>query len=444
MVIVFFCNFAGENFLNMKQIQNIVDYLLEWLLDSKDLASQVVYSDNPDEYKGKRLAIVPSDFFSNNVYLTQESLVKKVKYYLQFRGWIDGMEDNKYIPVLLGTDQIVEQDGCIVLHADIIASTFYLLTRYEELVNPVRDEYGRFPAKESFLARVGMLHYPIVDEYSDYLRSLLGIEPRRRKLQKIFLTHDVDTVAFYRHLRGFAGGIKRFEFRAAVKAQKGLVDDAAYTFPWLIENDSRITNAEQIYFLKAGIKSEGFDYPMYDLQGADVQQLLLLLANNNISIGLHCSYASGANSSLISDEKNRLQQVVGKTIKRTRYHYLRTCSVDDYQALADIGVAEDFTMGFAQLAGFRLGTCRPVRWINPRTLEVTNLVLHHLTAMDCSLSDYMKLDADDSFRYVRDLIEQAAYHGGEISLLWHNSVFAHQTWQKDIYLRLLAYLKTIQ
>ena len=29
------------------------------------------------------------------------------------------------------------------------------------------------------------------------------------------------------------------------------------------------------------------------------------------------------------------------------------------------GITDDFTMGYADIAGFRLGTCRSVRWINP-------------------------------------------------------------------------------
>lgn len=428
----------------MQHLQHVANYLIQWLLDSPQDAQNVVYSSNPDDWKGKRLVIIPSEFFSEGVYLTPNSLVGKVKYFLTSRALIDGIEDTKYLPVLFGSDRIEQKDNCIILYADLIASTFYLITRYEELINNARDRHGRFPAHESYPGRVGMMHYPIVDEYAGFLRNLLGIKTTQRKLQKIYLTHDVDTIAFYRHLRGFAGAVKRRHLSDAIHAQKSLSDDPAYTFPWLIENDSKINNAQQIYFLKAGLQNQNYDYPAYNLLGQDAQQLLLLLEQNHISIGLHCSYASGNDSTLLIDEKQHLQQALGKTIHQTRYHYLRSCSPDDFQTLNDIGIDQDFTMGFAQLAGFRLGTCRPVRWINPRTLTVTNLVLHHLTAMDCSLSDYMKLDTNDSFIYVRDLIRQAAYHCGEISLLWHNSIFPQQPEQKQLYLKILNYLNTIQ
>lgn len=417
-----------------------INYLIEWLLDDPELAKLTVYSSNPEDWEGKRLVIRPSDFFDEDVFLTPKTIINKAAGFLPSKGWIGGMEDKKFIPVLFGKAEVHEENEKIILDADLIASTFYLVTRYEELINTNRDEHGRFPANQSWLMRNGMMHYPIVDEYSDYLRCLLGKEIKPRKLKNIYLTHDIDTIEFYRHLRGFAGGLYRGQFRQAFDAQKALTHDAAYTFPWLIEQDNKVATAKQIYFIKAGESDKGHDYPMYNLYGADFQQLLLLLNDKRISLGLHCSYAAGEDNDLIEEERQRLQNAVGKTITKTRYHYLRTTQPSDFQTIADIDITDDFTMGYAQLAGFRLGTCRPVCWINPQTRQVTPLTLHPLTVMDCSLYEYMKLDIDDSYRYVIDLIDQSAYHGGEISLLWHNSTFPHNPSQKELYIRLIDYL----
>jgi len=423
---------------------DFITYLIEWLADDHELAQQIVYSSNPKDWENKRLVIKPSHFFDDGVFLTEKTLVDKANSFLPSRGWIDGMEDVKYIPILFGTNEVHEENGKIILYADLIASTFYLTTRYEEIVNPIRDSHGRFPAQESWLMRNGMMHFPIVDEYSDYIRSLLTKEKKQKHhLKNIYLTHDIDTIDFYRHIRGFLGGLWRRQFKSAFNALKGLEHDAAYTFPWLIETDSKVPQAQQLYFIKAGNSDRGYDYPMYDLYGSDMQKLLLLLEDNNVSYGLHCSYAAGEDSSLLAEERNKLQNVIGKRITSTRYHYLRTCTTDDFQALADMGITDDFSMGFAQLAGFRMGTCRPIKWINPLTKTVTNLTLHPLTVMDNSLSEYMKLDAEDSYLYVKDLIEQSVYHGGEISLLWHNSNFANKPWQKELYTRLIYYIKSI-
>ncbi len=85
-----------------------------------------------------------------------------------------------------------------------------------------------------------------------------------------------------------------------------------------------------------------------------------------------------------------------------------------------------FTMGYADTVGFRLGTSRCVRWIDPRSRCVTNLRLHPLVAMDCSLSNsyYMNLTEEEATNTLLTLLAQIKKHHGEVVLLWHNTVFS--------------------
>src|SRR5690554_1350520 len=46
---------------------------------------------------------------------------------------------------------------------DIFASSFYMISRYEEYLPHVKDEKGRFMASESLAFQSGFLHQPIVD-----------------------------------------------------------------------------------------------------------------------------------------------------------------------------------------------------------------------------------------------------------------------------------------
>ena len=57
-------------------------------------------------------------------------------------------------------------------------------------------------------------------------------------------------------------------------------------------------------------------------------------------------------------------------------------------------ITDDFTMGYPDVAGFRLGTSRPVHWINPENKRISPLILHPLAIMECSLNEpvYMNLD----------------------------------------------------
>ena len=46
---------------------------------------------------------------------------------------------------------------------DVFAAVFYLITRYEEYLPQVRDQYGRFTPESSCLYQMGMLAKPLVD-----------------------------------------------------------------------------------------------------------------------------------------------------------------------------------------------------------------------------------------------------------------------------------------
>ena len=112
------------------------------------------------------------------------------------------------------------------------------------------------------------------------------------------------------------------------------------------------------------------------------------------------------------------------------------------QVLADAGFTDDFTMGFADQAGFRLQTTRAVRWINPKTMKLTSLTLHPLMVMDCTLSNdnYMGLTEDEAYYFCQRLFDKVKQHNGDLCLLWHNSNPAGNPWQKSIYTQLLELL----
>jgi len=46
---------------------------------------------------------------------------------------------------------------------DIFAASFYLLSRYEEYLPHVKDEYGRFTPNDSLAFKHDFLHQPVVD-----------------------------------------------------------------------------------------------------------------------------------------------------------------------------------------------------------------------------------------------------------------------------------------
>lgn len=433
----------------------IYDYIISFLLGdhiSPDIAKHIGYTSDTYTYQNYKIIIKPSNFFTSEVYGTEDSLPQ-----IPLQIWEE-------VPILFG-EPIVEQiDDTTIIHADLIASTYFLISRYEEMVRrDVRDEHGRFPGRESLPYRAGFIDSPIVEEYGKILRELLtnaGIEIplASAKIKKIYLTHDLDYLAHYRSIRGFMAGLyhgltRPKEGNRAIKSFFGaLHDDPWYTFPWLFEKNNELKNCignkrcETILFVRSGGGLAKEDQPILIPHTPDFHTLIKLCKLNAVSIGLHTSYDAGQHPKRINDERKILKRIIHKKIRYNRHHFLSCREPEDMEYLTKALITDDFTMGYADIAGFRLGTCRPVKWINPIKKELTQLTLHPLTIMDVSLSDkrYMFLNAHDANAYCTQLIDRVEKWNGELVALWHNTSVAKDPkfYHRSLYENIIEYLKT--
>ncbi len=425
-------------------MNDAIKYIIEFLLhDNRDLVGTIGYTSDVQEFSKYKVVIIPSAFFNKEIYGQNKSLPT-----LPLKQ-LDGT------PILYGDAKTERLNNTIIVNADIIASTYFLITRYEEFIHPNdnRDEHGRYIGKQSLPYMAGFIKRPIVDEYSNLLLKYLSaagcdIKPTKSEIKNIYLTHDIDFLTHYRSLRGFLGGIKRNLFSPSklckvLKSTTKLENDPDFTYPWILEQDRKIENAKLIYFVKSVIKQDASDYPNYNLKGKDFTKIKNLLQKNNCKFGLHTSYFSGSNLAYIAKEKQKLEQSLNFEITFNRWHFLRALQPDDYQHLEQSGITDDFSLGYADVAGFRLGTARPVHWINPKTFEVGKLLLHPLSAMDCTFSNsnYMNLSENEAFEQIKDLLNEIKKYNGEVVLLWHNSIFTEDNYHKSLYIKIINKLE---
>ena len=172
-----------------------------------------------------------------------------------------------------------------------------------------------------------------------------------------------------------------------------------------------------------------------------MKQLIKEAHLHRIKFGLHASYQAGLSPTEVVKERKILEMQVEEPIRFNRNHYLTSREPEDLDQLEAAGITDDFTMGYADVSGFRLGTARPVRWINPVTRRISTLRLHPLLIMDCSLDEpkYMGLDYPAALNYCSRLIDQVYDTGGEVVLLWHNTSFEEPAkgYHRKLYLQLL-------
>lgn len=434
-------------------LKETTDYILRFLLGKPNAgyADFIGYTADEKKFSNYKIVIIPSEFFDENVFGTPRSLPE-----LPLQSW-------RETPLLFGASKEEQMGETLIIHADIIASTFFLISRYEETVSrDDRDVHGRFPGKKSLPFRAGFLHRPIVDEYGKSLRELLkkaGLDSTEpdESFQKIYLTHDADLIAHYRNLRGVGGALSRV-FKNPYQALKALQTcffslkhDPWYTFPWLFELAKELKNVkpkseiEVIVFIKSGGGEMMPDKPLHNIFDKDFGKLFNLCRRNSVKIGLHPSYLAGEKTELIVKEKSILDKAFKQNTVYSRNHFLRNREPEDFQALLDAGLTDDFTMTYADVAGFRLGTCKAVNWINPKSLEVTKLILHSTVIMDSTLSDvrYMNLSADSAFSFSKKMIDEVKKHNGELVLLWHNTAVEKNNglYHRDLYSWIINYLK---
>lgn len=436
-------------------MQDIIAYIIDFLLGNlvpSEVKSSVGYTNDPDEYKKYKLVISPSNLFRDEIYGTVQSLPQ-----LPLKIWEE-------TPILFGEPRIEQVGTTRIIYADLIASTYFLISRYEEMVRrDIRDIHGRFPGKESLPYRAGFIDKPIVEEYGKLFRAQLrevccNVPEPPAKIKRIYLTHDLDQIAHFRNVRSLVGGLLRGLKRPKEgnKALKsffgGLRFDPWYTFPFLYKLDNELTKklgterCETILFVRSGGGTRKEDKPYSNLAHPDYKALIRYTKRKGITIGLHASYVAGKKPRMIAEEKRKLDHFTQRFSNFNRNHYLRSCEPEDMQELLNAGITDDFTMGYADMAGFRLGTCQPVKWINPVTKALTNLTLHSLTIMDGSLNDkrYMYMNAHDAYQYCKQLINCVESYNGELVLLWHNTSVEKtpQSYHRKLYKDLNKLLQT--
>jgi hypothetical protein len=328
------------------------------------------------------------------------------------------------------------------LRVDVFGSAFFMLTRYEELVRPERDEHGRFPVAASVAAREGFLHRPLVDELADLLWAALrrlwpGLRraPRRRR---VILTHDVDwplvTLGRSRAqvarsaagdlVRRRAPGVALRRLRAHGRVRRGRLDaDPGDTFDFIMDTSERHGLASAFYVM-AGHTSPAHD-GAYSLDHPWIRALLRRIRRRGHRLGLHPSYATWRDPGRVRAELHALaaaaeEEGVGQDAWGARQHFLRWENPATWRAYEEAGLAYDTTLGHPERPGFRCGACTEYPAFDLRGRRRLAVVERPLVAMDVSLTLHMGLSLEEAGRRVLALDAACRRHGGDLVLLWHN------------------------
>jgi peptidoglycan/xylan/chitin deacetylase (PgdA/CDA1 family) len=348
------------------------------------------------------------------------------------------------VPVLFGAAGFhVRGDENASLRLDIFGSAFFMLSRYEEAASDLRDMYDRFPAAASLAYREGFLERPIVDEYVEILwAAMQRLWPQLKRRPRQFMTLvscDVDhpyhpsATSFPRLIKRTAGeAVRKRTFWGVVNPLRNYVasrsgdwrnDPYYYMVDWMMDVNERAGNTVAFYFIPEITHPIDDTCPVSD---SAVRAMMRRIAHRGHEIGIHPGYATYQNVKKIISGKRKLQHVLGEEriaqrIIGGRQHYLRWTTRTP--ALWDAaGFEYDSTLGYAEHAGFKCGTCHEYQMYDLHRRRALQLRQRPLICMECSVIIDMGCGLTDlAFWKMSKLKNAAKKVNGNFTLSWHNS-----------------------
>jgi hypothetical protein len=320
-------------------------------------------------------------------------------------------------------------DAGSALPFDPFAASFYLVTRYEEYHSYESDKYGRFKFTDSISYRAGFLHEPVVNHWM--LRLLEIIRKRYPEIEyrlqqyKFVPTIDIDHAFAYGHrklyriLGSYWRDILKNNWDEAVSRTEVLL----HRKPDPYDNYDFLDEVHRKYSVKPLFFVLFADYGGNDNNvtiTAKAFHALLRRLDAQGTVGIHPSLSSNKHFSKLNTEIIRLSHVLDRDVNISRQHFLKINLPKTYRHLLDLGITDDYSMGYAGTVGFRAGIANDFPFFDLFTNNATTLRVHPVSVMDVTLRDHSRLDTAESLVKIRQTIDKVRSVNGTFVSLWHN------------------------
>ncbi len=379
-------------------------------------------------------------------------------------GWVSVLEQPLPAPCVseLPEPLIEKKKDHFIINYDILGLTYWMLNRIEEIGRTDLDNHERFPATASHAYKHSYLERPIVDEWLHVLGQVIQqtcptLELKQHQFS-MKVSHDVDAPSRYGFssvkglVRSIAGDIiKRRDFKSALTAPLIRLNsskrlhpaDKLNTFDWIMDQSEKNNLVSAFYFICG--RTDPVKDADYEPEHPAIRKLMRDIHNRGHEIGLHPSYNSFQSPSTIKYEADNLKRImhnegIKQSIVGGRMHYLRWQHSITLQAWENAELDYDSTLSYADMPGFRCGTCFEYPGFNPITQQVLKIRVRPLIAMESTIIDdrYLGLGySDESLNRFIKLKGTCQKVNGSFTLLWHNSHFMNSK-DKDFYQSLIV------
>lgn len=378
-------------------------------------------------------------------------------------------EPDVKIPVLYASAEaeIVElTENHISLPWDLFGSSFFMLSRLEEILLKDEDIHGRFPASATLAVRAGFERTPVVNVWGEILwKALVTLWPglkRQERQYELFVSHDVDwplasqNIGLAKLIRASAGDI--FVRKSVTTGVKRLVSNVlpgalgtrinpANTFDFIMRTSEQHGIASAFYFIPEN--TAGLIDGTYDLDMPFVRDLLSEISTRGHEIGIHPGYETWRSPERLRSGFQELLRVthelgINQECWGGRQHFLRWSAQETWRHWAAAGLNYDSTVGYAETVGFRTGACFDYPVFDILARQELNLTERPLVVMEGAIfaattTINMMLDDQEGLDVLAGLHRSVRAYNGGFSLLWHNSSLVTKQ-QQQLYTQTLQIL----
>ncbi len=332
---------------------------------------------------------------------------------------------------------------------DILAATFYLISRYEEYLPHEKDIYGRYAHTNSLAYKNGFLHLPLVNFWVKDLMERLSTTNRQLSTStsfKFIPTYDIDIAYSYlyqpitKNVLGFFKDLIKGDFEKIMERSRVYTNtqvDPFDTYDWL-DNLHQQYKLQPIYFFLLAEKRGIYD-KNNSPQSNGIKHLVKQHAEK-YSTGIHPSWQSGDNKRLLSKEINLLEKIAKKKVINSRQHYLRFTLPATYRNLIIEKIEADYSMGYGAINGFRASITSTFFWYDLENEAQTKLVIHPFCYMDATCIFKQQLSAMEAGQELQQYFDTVKAVDGQLIIINHNHFLTEQpkfiTW-RNMYAKFL-------
>lgn len=371
--------------------------------------------------------IVIEDHFFNYYteplsFLKKDALPKEVLYFHAM---------DLELPIIYGVDRFLQDENHVTIGLDIFASTFFMLTRWEESLLG-REKKGDCEESQLFCVKHGIYQRPIVNEYADLIRK---VSPSNALFSthkyEVVLSHDVDGFiapseweiacdlvkqTAYSLIKGRFGG---FTWREKLEYRR-CYPNPNFQFKLYTELAEKYHLYEWFYFKVCGKGETEATYLYNDKRTLGIINELMEKKNPRIVLGFHPSQNVFGNYRQWEKEVRRIIELFHEKPLIGRNHHL----LFNYDSLRNweevIGQSHNISnCVFHRRLGFRSGICVPYHLFDVYQRRTMKLIEHPCQIMDTAIRLHNYDSEEVMWNAVKTIINQVKKHSGLLVLTWH-------------------------